>query len=597
MPDPDGTAGERPDRFAQAIALYQAGRDSEALVECEAARETRPDDARLWQLTGVLLSRLERSAEATDALARAVELEPDDAALRFQHASLLMQLGRNDEACNVLAALVAIAPDHVEALRALGALRNGAGDLDGAVAAYESLLRLRPDDTHAWTNLGWCHAGRHEYGHSEACLRRAAVISPNSASAHVAHAKALRSVGDPEAALAVADRAVELAPDSAAAHDARAGALRDLGRTVEGLASIERAFVADPEYAPAFLHAGLLLHDAGEAERAVQAFDRALQLQPENVDAHWNRGTALLALGRFEAGFAEYEWRFRSPLFYRGKPRHAQPRWDGAALSGRRLLVHAEQGLGDTIQFLRYLACLSAQDADFDLEVQPVLLPLVRESGLARSVFGTGEALPSFDVRASIMSLPHLLQVWPGDPALPMPYLQAAPARVEKWARRLDGLPWPRVGLCWRGNPNHPQNHLRSMALRELKPLFEEPITFVSLQQADVAAEIANEELLHTVEDWSREMDRDGAFLDTAALMMSLDCVVTVDTSIAHLAGALGRPVMLLLNRRPDFRWMLGRGDTPWYPSMTLLRQQRAGDWSGPIDAVRKALWRMVANG
>jgi ADP-heptose:LPS heptosyltransferase len=178
-----------------------------------------------------------------------------------------------------------------------------------------------------------------------------------------------------------------------------------------------------------------------------------------------------------------------------------------------------------------------------------------------------------------------------------MPYLRAEPARIEKWAMRLDRLPWPRVGLCWRGNPGNPRDAQRSIPLAALTELFEQPATFVSLQPPGAAAEIAEAELAASIEDWSSELDRDGAFLDSAALMMSLDVIVTVDTAIAHLAGALGRPAMLLLAKNPDFRWMLGRRDTPWYPSLTLLRQERAGDWSGPLEAVRQALWRLVANG
>ncbi len=223
-------------------------------------------------------------------------------------------------------------------------------------------------------------------------------------------------------------------------------------------------------------------------------------------------------------------------------------------------------------------------------------MPLVQENGLAPSLFAAGDPLPDFDLRASIVSLPHLLKIWPGDPVLPMPYLRAAPQRIGAWAARLDRLAWPRVGLAWRGNPAHRSDAHRSMSLAALRDLFAEPVTFVSLQ-ADGGEEIVGEELGYTIEDWSAEMDRDGAFLDTAALMMSLDLVVTVDTAIAHLAGALGRPALLLLAKNPDFRWMLGREDTPWYPSLRLLRQERAGDWSAPIAAARQALWRLASDG
>lgn len=584
------------DLFARAVALHQAGRDAEAIVDCEAALAESGDDARLWQLTGIVYSRLDRNREALAALARAVNLEPRDTDLRLQQASLHLREGNRADAIAALTALLAIDPAHLEALRTLAALRRENGDLDGAISTLENLLRRHPDDTRAWSLLGACRTARFEFGHAEACYRRATVIEPDSAAAHLAHAAALRNVADPEAALAAADRALALAPDSADAHAARAAALRELRRTVEGLAATEQALARDPDHVGALMQAGLLLHDAGNPAAAVAAYRKAIARDPDHVDAHWNCGVALLALGRFDEGFAEYEWRYRSPLFYRGKPRHAQPRWDGSPLDGRTLLVHGEQGLSDTIQYLRFVPA-AASRGDIVLEVQAPLRALVEGSALAPTVCGVGDPLPSFDLRTSLMSLPHLLGLYPGDAALPMPYLAADPQRIARWAARLDRLPWPRVGLCWRGNSANPRDESRSVALATLLPLFEEPVSFVSLQQSDASPEIVAAELSDSIEDWSSELDRDGAFLDTAALMMSLDLVVTVDTSIAHLAGALARPTLLLLSTNPDHRWMLGRDDTPWYPSLRLLRQHRAGDWSGPIEAARHSLWRLVADG
>ena len=584
------------DLFARAVSLHQAGRDAEAIVDCEAALTEKSGDARLWQLTGIVYSRLDRNDEALSALARAVNLEPRDTDLRLQQASLHLRQGHRADAIAALTALLAIDPTHLEALRTLAALRRENGDLDGAIAALEKLLRQHPNDVRAWSMLGACRSARFEFGHAEACYRRATQVDPDSTTAHIAHAAALRNVADPEAALAAADRAVALAPDNPDAQTARAASLRELRRTVEGLAATEQALARDPGHVGALMQAGLLLHDAGNPEAAVAAYRKAIARDSDHVDAHWNCGVALLALGRFEEGFAEYEWRYKSPLFYRGKPRHAQPRWDGSPLDGRTLLVHGEQGLGDTIQYLRYVPAAVAH-GDIVLEVQAPLRALVAGSGLASTVCGVGDPLPPFDLRTSLMSLPHLLGLFPGDPALPMPYLTAEPARIARWAKRLDRLPWPRVGLCWRGNAANPRDLSRSVALATLRPLFEEPVSFISLQQADASPEIAAAELSASIEDWSSELDRDGAFLDTAALMMSLDLVVTVDTSIAHLAGALARPTLLLLSTNPDHRWMLGRDDTPWYPSLRLLRQQLAGDWSGPIAEARHSLWRLVADG
>jgi tetratricopeptide (TPR) repeat protein len=479
----------------------------------------------------------------------------------------------------------------------VAALKRDLGDVAGALAAANALVQLRPVDATAWTSLGWAHYAVQDWSQTEIAFRRAVALDPASVSAQRLHAMALVLCGDPAGGLAAADRALALDPGNEDAEDMRATALRALGRTEEAMAAADRALARDPVHRGALMRRALLLHDRGDPEAACAAYDRLLALDPDHVDAHWNRGAALLALGRLHEGFAEYEWRLRSTLFYRGPSRHAQPRWDGSPLAGRALLVHAEQGFGDTIQFLRYLPLLAAATDRVFLEVPPPLKPLVAQSGLARDLFGKGEALPDFDCRASLLSLPHLTGVLPGDARLPVPYLRADPGRIAPWRARLAPYPEPRIGLCWRGNPAHTRDRDRSLTLDMLGPLFALPATFVSLQQPDASPEIEAAVLTARIVDWSSDMDKDGAFLDTAALMMSLDLVVTVDTAIAHLAGALGRPALLLLHANPDFRWVLGRSDTLWYPSLALLRQERAGDWSGPVAAASAAIAHRVAHG
>ncbi|MEX2297845.1 MAG: tetratricopeptide repeat protein [Dongiaceae bacterium] len=583
--------------FEQAVALHRAGRDADALEYCDAILASEPDRGDAWRLKAVLLSRLADPEGASAALGAAIALDPDNPDLRFQQAGLLIHLDRKQDAINALDALLARVPDHQDTLKLIASLKRDSGDSEGAIAAGEALIKLRPTDAAAWSSLARSYRLALDWPHAEATARRAAALDPQSAPAQVHHAVALVMVGDPAAGLAVAEHALALDPGNADAEDARAAALRDLGRIDEGLDSVARALAIDPAHRGALLRRGLLLHDQGDPATASDAYEQLLALDPDHIDAHWNRGAALLACGRLEEGFAEYEWRIRSPLFYRGKSRHKQPRWDGASLAGRAILIHAEQGFGDAIQFLRYLPLVAAETDKIRLEVPPPLKKLVVASNLAGAVFAIGDALPDFDCRASLFSLPHLTGAMPGDPRLPMPYLKADPTRVDLWRARIETLKQPRIGLCWRGNPAHTRDRDRSLSLDALRPLFELSASFVSLQRADASPEIAASGLATRIADWSSDMDRDGAFLDTAALMMSLDLVVTVDTAIAHLAGALGRPALLLLHRNPDFRWMLGRSDTPWYPSLTLLRQTRAGDWTGPIAAAAATISRLVAHG
>ena len=593
----DSTLGDAPSAFDAAVALHRAGQDREALACCETALAAEPARGEAWQLKAVLLSRLADADGAVTALARAIALDPENSDLRFQQAGLLIHRDRKPEAIAALERLLARAPDRADVVKLLAALKRDLGDVDGALAAANALVQLRPDDATAWASLGWAHYAVQDWPQTEAAFRRAVALDPASATAQRRHAMALVLAGDPAGGLAAADRALALDPGNADAEDVRATALRDLGRIGDAMAAADRALARDPDHRGALMRRALLLHDRGDPDAACIAYDRLLAIDPDHVEAHWNRGAALLALGRLREGFAEYEWRLRSRLFYRGPPRHAQPRWDGSSLAGRAILVHAEQGFGDTIQFLRYVPLLAAATDRVFLEVPPPLKPLVAASGLARDLFGKGETLPDFDCLASLLSLPHLTGILPGDPRLPMPYLRADPARIAQWRARLAPYPEPRIGLCWRGNPAHARDRDRSLPLAALEPLFGAPASFVSLQQPDAAPEIEAAGLAARILDRSADMDKDGAFLDSAALIMSLDLVVTVDTAIAHLAGALGRPALLLLHKNPDFRWMLGRGDTPWYPSLALLRQQRAGDWRDPVAAAAAAIARRVAHG
>jgi tetratricopeptide (TPR) repeat protein len=424
--------------FDDAVALHRAGRDDAALARCETALAAEPGRGDAWRLKAVLLSRLADPDGALAALARAIALDPANPDLRFQQASLMIHLDRKPDAIGTLDALLTIAPDRIDALRLVASLKRETGDIAGAIAAGEALIKLQPGDAVAWFSLGRSHRQAFDWPRAEACLRQAASLDPALVPAQIQHAMALVALGDAAAALAAADRALALDPDNEDASDARAAALRDLGRAPEGLEAVKTILERNPAHRGALLRHGLLLHDLGDPEAACIAYDRLLVLDPDHVDAHWNRGAALLALGRLEEGFAEYEWRLRSTLFYRGKPRHAQPRWDGTKLAGRAILIHAEQGFGDTIQFLRYLPIVASATDRVWLELPPPLKPLVAASGLAGELFAPGDALPDFDCRASLMSLPHLTGVMPGDARLPMPYLRADPVRVARWCARLE---------------------------------------------------------------------------------------------------------------------------------------------------------------
>jgi tetratricopeptide (TPR) repeat protein len=361
----------------------------------------------------------------------------------------------------------------------------------------------------------------------------------------------------------------------------RSNALRELGRLAEALAGYERAIALQPAYADAHHHRGVLLLDLQRLPEAVAAFDTALSLRPGFAEAGRAKSMALLLTGDFERGLPLYEWRARlAPEAAQG---HAP--WLGETpIEGRTVLVWAEQGLGDTLQFCRYVPLLAERAARVVLQAQAPLLPLLKGLAGVDAVIPLGEAPPPFDDHVPLMSLPLAFGTRLGSIPAPPAYLAADPAKTDAWSQRLGQRARPRIGLVWSGNPDHRNDRHRSLPLARLLAALPAEFDYVSLQKevrpGDQATLDVHPELRHFGGDL-----RD--FSDTAALVSLMDVVVSVDTSLAHLAGALGKDTRLLLSRiGQDWRWLTGRADTPWYPTLRLYRQGADGSWDRPLGDV-----------
>jgi hypothetical protein len=352
------------------------------------------------------------------------------------------------------------------------------------------------------------------------------------------------------------------------------------GRPLEAIPLLERAISIEPA-ASAHNELGLAFGQFGNCDRAIRHFEQALILQPDYAFAHLNRSLANLKSGRFREGWVEYEWRFKSGLVSR--PEIPVPRWDGSPLAGKRLLIHTEQGIGDVLQFVRFLPLLKRQGAQIALACPPALRPLLR------SLAGIDEWVPidtptemSFDYYTPLLSLPALLRI-DNEAAIPnhVPYIDAETVRIEKWRRAFDKIDGFRIGICWQGSPTFRGDGFRSIPLEHFAPLAQlDSCNLICLQKGhgiDQVDQQAARIPLHVYE----HMDEEGAFLDTAAMMHSLDLIITSDTAVAHLAGALGRPTWLALSTASDWRWSVERTDSYWYPTMRLFRQRSLGDWSG----------------
>jgi hypothetical protein len=386
--------------------------------------------------------------------------------------------------------------------------------------------------------------------------------------------------------------ALRVQPDLAEAHNNLGITLRHFGRFDEAVASCRAALARRPQSPEAHNNLAMALRDLGRLAEAEACCRQALALRPDYAGAHANLSAIMLLAGRLREGWAEYEWRWKVGKELVPRP-FAQPRWTGGALGDRVLLVHAEQGFGDTLQFCRYVP-LIASGARVVLEVQQPLLRLLSGLGGVEKVVAHGEPLPPFDLHCPMLSLPHAFATTLDDVPSRVPYLSADPAQAAIWRQRLAHLPGLRVGVAWTGNPRpfHPAanaiDRRRSIPFERFMRLLDLPgINFVSLQKgepADRAARLPPGIALH---DWMHELDD---FADTAALVEALDLVVTVDTSIVHLAGALAKPVWLLNRFDTCWRWLLDRTDSAWYPTIRQFRQPRPGDWDTVLAAVRAAL-------
>jgi hypothetical protein len=332
-----------------------------------------------------------------------------------------------------------------------------------------------------------------------------------------------------------------------------------------------------------------VLHALAEFDQARDHYEQALKLDPKLPDAHFSRAMCLLREGDLADGFAEYEWRWKCKPFQRP---FVQPRWDGSPLADRTLLLFGEQGLGDTLQFVRYAALAKRRGGRVVVECQEPLIPILQSCPGIDDLVSFGSQLPHFDVQCSLMSLVGVLglkleELWEG------PYLSADPQRVASWGQQLASCKGPRVGVCWRGNPKHLFDSQRSFNLRELAPVQRAlGAPLISLQK-DAGGLIRDSGL--EVVDLGSQLDAGGAFLDTAAVMMGLDLVISADTAVAHLAGALGVPAWLALSANSDWRWFVGHDDSLWYPSMRLFRQAKLNEWQDVFERMAEAIAQLPA--
>lgn len=603
--------------FDRAVALHQARR----LVEAEAIYRRilacRPRDPGALHLLGVVDIQRGRPAAALENIAAAMAINPQAAPFHGNYATALQALGRLDEAQTHYQEAVRLDPDYADAHNNLGVLLEKRARQRDAIAAYRAALKARPDFAEAHQNLGQLLRATGAIDEAITHLREAIRLRPDYAEAHRGLGIALGRQNKVEESIAELRRAIALNPEDAEAHNQLGNRLKQKGRLEEAEASYRRALALQPDLVDAHNNLGNVHFrrgrlDAAEAcyrktlalradypdghgnlgivhmgrcdyDAAIASLRRALELRPSYPEAGCNLGQALLVLGRFREGWERYEARWKLPNMP-ARP-FRQPCWRGESLLGRTILLHAEQGLGDAIQFVRFVPLIRALGADIVLEAPRELMRLFAPIAVdgVRLVQRDHE-LPHFDLHCPLLSLPGALGCDLGDIPAAVPYLAADPAAVGQWRARLGGGDRLHVGLVWAGNPQHGNDLNRSFPPLAFRPLLELPgISFHSLQKQQRPGDAAHLAQLGTVHDHAAEL---GDFCDTAAALSALDLLIAADTSVVHLAGALARPVWTLLPFSPDWRWLIGRNDSPWYPTMRLYRQSQARDWEGVMRRV-----------
>jgi tetratricopeptide (TPR) repeat protein/glycosyltransferase involved in cell wall biosynthesis len=545
------TIAEIPAAIHAAQQSFQAGDWETVERTCQQVLQQSPDHLEALELLGMLYCQTQQFEQAIAYYNLFLTLNPNNASAHYNIGTAFSKLEQLKQAIAHYQQSIVLDSSFYPCHYNLGNAYQSQGNDEAAIACYQTVLTLKLDHRQAIHNLGAC----------------------------------LQNLGQVEEAIAAFQKALALKPDHALTHNSLGDAFRRLGRLDEAVEFLRRAIALDPNFPEAYQNLGTTLYQQGEFQAATDSYQQALRLRPDYPKVRFNYSFILLLQGDLRQGFREYESRWVGgdlPL-----PKFSQPQWDGSDLTGKTILLHPEQGLGDTIQFVRYAPLVKQRGGRVLFGCPPALFRLLETAPGIDRLVAEGESVPEFDCYAPLLSLPHLLDTTLETIPAPIPYLAApAPSRIHTPLK---------VGLVWAGNPKNGNDADRSTTLAAFSPLFAlEGIEFYSLQKGK-SAELQQFRSENRIAAPLYDLeDQLGDFADTAAAIAQLDLVISVDTAVAHLAGAMGKPVWILLCTVPDWRWLLDRADSPWYPTVRLFRQARSQDWSSVITSVKKELTQLI---
>ena len=564
----------------------------EAQKICADIQREDPANPFLLCMRGIIDFHLGLTKEAEAWMEKALILAPQSTEIIYKYSTILIAQKKFAAVLPLLMRIVALKPDHTKAYWHIGVTLRETGDSAGALAAFDKVLKINPQDVEALSDKGTTLQELGCLSEAVACYKQALTLKPN-------HYGVINNLGVIHLLQNDLDGAAALYQAALAVHPASPEALCNLG-TILGLKGdldgailhCQKALALRQDCPETLNNLGIVLKDARHFEKAIMAYKEALRLEPSNAEVHKNLATALLALGRFDEGWREYEWRWKSKQLRPAFRDFAQPEWQGEAGEKQTLLIHAEQGFGDTLQFCRYVPLVKKRGFHVVMEVQPLLKRLIQSLDGIDKVVSMGDILPPFDLHCPMMSLPLAFHTTFDTIPAKLPYLSPDPADLAKWEDRVAALANNalKVGLVWAGKSRVQSPELiaadqkRSIAPEVLAPLMDMPnVQFFSLQKEGMRAPEA-----FPLIDWMVDCHD---FADTAALITNLDLVISVDTAVAHLAGALGKPVWLLNRFNSCWRWLAGREDSPWYPgTLRLFNQKEMGNWDEVVMRVRTTL-------
>jgi len=595
--DASSDASEFPQALEGLLVLIERGRTEEALDRCRRLLARHPGHVELLFILGGLYQAINRIAAAATCYQKVFDLDPKRFEACYNLGLLLQTQGRLDDAEAWYRRCISLAPDLAAAHNNLGTVLMEAGRLQSAIESFDRAIQTAPDQADACTNKGRCLMKLEAYPEAAASFQAAAAINPASGSAWRNLGLAYQKIDRRHRARDCLKKAMRLDPDNCEIYFDLGNVSLDEGDMDAVIAWYRQGVAHGPPDADRLNNMGRLLLEQGRFGEALNCFREATDCDPENAGAHFNKSLMLLLTGDFAEGWHEYEWRLRKSDWRRGYPwRLDKPRWQGEDFKGRTLLIHCEQGLGDSLQFARYLPLVKARGGRIVFEVPPVLMRLFqRFPGVDRLCKLSADGPPQlpFDIYSPLLSLPGILGTTPDTIPCDVPYLfadQSASARCRRWLCEASC----RVGFIWAGSKGHVSDKHRSCRLSQFLPLAQiDGLQLISLQPEQSAEDIRH---IDTEGNVIHMGDRIADFADTAALVDCLDLVITVDTAAAHLAGAMGKPVWVLLPFAPDWRWQIDRSDSPWYPTMRLFRQRAPGDWQGVFTHVADALKQFIAD-